>query len=252
MSSTPGAAKSPLQRHDEGPRIRYNPFRKIARRTKQSSQLEHDDAIASGVRPFSPRPMPAAHEDTASAVGELFATSDLRSEEAANDNPTIRTPQRNGVVGQTFGRVVDEEQLSLHLVDTESHLNPWRPNFLLNTLGRAYTESKPSQNKGSLAREAPKSQNGTRKRLVIFVEFGNTDKLTEGTVQVSKRTSTFAYPPLVTAETVRRSWKEPAYSEMAAPGYPFDENGYVQSRPSSALSKPLKESLRKVCVSLYL
>lgn len=253
MNSDQGRIKpSARSKYEEGPKVRYNPFRKLAKRAKQSRR-EQDDAFHDSNHLTPPLPGIGAitREDTPSIVGQLFGITDLRSDLAANDDASTVRPGLGDIGTPSFGRLIDEERPSSPFVETGSQLNPWRPNFLLNTLGRAYVDSASPQPKHFFsAPSALEYTNDARKRRVIVVEFGNTDNLTKGALNINSRQKIVAYPSLVTAETIRQSWKDPIYSEMAAPGYPIGEKGHGQSRSSSALGKALKESLRKVCVSL--
>ncbi|KAL6719292.1 hypothetical protein ACLMJK_003531 [Lecanora helva] len=198
----------------------YNPFRKLRKRNKRPD-AEPDDALNDGdFLPDSPSPRRLHREDTPYIVGELFHPAEAQLETSRNDDfPVDRQPTGP----------IDEEKLSVTSSNAGNRpIFPWyqlfvRPLFIFR-LSKAFAQS-PDASAIDTARD---SKPQSRKRRLVVVEFGNTDDVTE-----------------VSPETVRHSWTDPIYSELAVTGYPVDEKGHQSSRESYLLSQPLKESLRK-------
>ena len=225
----------------------YNPFRKLTTRRTKYLFSQHDEG--SYDKTSSPPPIAKVFtgEDTPYIVGELFSPVDLQPDSAGTIDSCSENPLPKGrVAGQ-----IDEEKSSISSSDTDtSPVIMWILSWL-NRLCEYFLIRNGAQPQSFYdGQSGQKFSAGNRKRRVIVVEYGNTDNITEGTSDGQPRAGNVADPLLVTAETVRQSWNNPIYSEIAAPGYPIDEKGHRRSRKSWALGKPLKESLRKVCVFL--
>jgi len=225
----------------------YNPFRELKRWTNP----EQDASSQNKTHLPPPSPKTTTQEDTPNVVGQLFSSSELRQKSSSNnDSSNARPVVRHPIAREPYGSV-DEEKSTVFLAKSEPRSTvSWPYDFSSRLRDFAANSSSGQPNNFSGKNDARGYQGGNRKRRVIVVEYGNTDELAEGKSDDYQGNQGATHPSSVTSETVRQSWNDPIYSEMVAPGYPIDENGHHISRHSSSLGKPLKESLRKVCVSI--
>ena len=234
---------------EERSKYRYNPFRKLRRRTKDLEPEQEDDSSHNKIYLPPPTPEPQEQKETPYIIGQLFPPLAVRAD-SINDGGTFNAGSANGpLYAQNRNRMVDEEKTSISLFDSNLKLRaPWLLG-LTSRLCRLMVNSAAKEAADPLGVDNPrKYAGGNRKRRLIVVEYGNTDEVAEGKLGQRWATIDIAKPMPVTPGTVLQSWKEPIYSEMAISGYAIDEHGHQQSRASRTLSDPLKESLRKVCM----
>ena len=223
--------------NDEGSKFKYNPFRRRAKYSYSEQDIPSDDRDQ-----VSPPPQKTLkRREIPSVVGHLFLPTERQLNLAGSNESWGVESALDDSPAENSGEVFDEEKLSKIWNSAESQsISPLlRVSIYISKLFATPKDvSKP--------RNTEKYKDGNRRRRVIVVEYGNTDNVTEGTPNDDLREQTSADYPLVTAETIRQSWNDPPYSEIAVPGYPINGKGHKKSRKSSLLSGPVKESLQNV------
>lgn len=247
MQGHSSAAKHFAQYDREG--SNYNPFRRLRNRYRQY-HLDGNDGRLDHQHLSSPPTKTLVRENSPRIYGQLFSTIENPGDDPAAYQSTAVKPILGASSIAKPAAQIDEEKSSIPRAEVA-----FAPKHSLRQLSLLQWKLYPF---GSFSQDTETSEWNQghcgedsipiRTRRVVVAEYGNTDNVTEGCVSDSgARYFYVAYHMLVTAENVRQSWNDPAYSVIEVPGYSVDENGKQGSRKSSSLAKPIEDALRKVC-----